>query len=145
MLKTKIYGGLCLGTLIVLSASYLQVFDAQRQGQDHLSGAAPSQTVGSNLTGIFDYWLGGKKEVATATSLSAVGFKGCHWCEVLKKETLPVLKKEGYNVQYVDRQDWKGPKIKIAPTLFYMDSKGQIVRKEVGFQTAEHVKKWLSK
>ena len=84
-------------------------------------------------------------EEEQATSLAAVGWKGCPWCEKFKTETLPDLVAEGYDVRYVDLKDWKGPKVTTGPTLFFFVDRDKIVKVHRGYLTADQVKEYLRK
>lgn len=80
-----------------------------------------------------------------ATSLAAVGWKGCPWCERFKAETLPDLVDQGYDVRYVDIGEWKGPKVTTGPTLFFFVNRDKIVKVHKGYLTADQVKEYLRK
>lgn len=80
----------------------------------------------------------------TAVTLEAVTMQGCPPCKRLKKETIPNLVMMGYDVVLVTRlTDTRGTTQ--FPTLYYLDAKGNVVLKQIGFQTAEEVIKHLGK
>ena len=141
-MKSRIFGVLTFGTFFATSIVYLSFSEPHSQAENSTSGPAHRASFESDPT-LQTGWRWWKKET-TATSLSAVGWEGCEWCEKLKKEVLPVLQKQGYDVRYVYKKDWKGPKIKVGPTLFYFDGK-KIVKVEKGYQSVEHIKKTLKK
>jgi hypothetical protein len=142
-MKSRIFGVLTCVTFTLTSAAYLSFGNSNIETENPTSVPLHRSTFGSDQaeTGIFRW----NQKKTTATSLSAVGWKGCKWCDKLKKEVLPVLVKQGYDVRYVDIKDWKGPKVKAGPTLFYIDGKKKIVKIEKGYKTVEHIKKTLQK
>jgi len=75
-----------------------------------------------------------------AASLTAVTTKTCPPCKKLK----PIIKRlrdEGYMCVNLNYRDYTGPeKIKSVPTLLYFDKDGNLIDKEVGLQTYEHIK-----
>jgi len=77
-----------------------------------------------------------------ATRLTAVGWESCPYCQKFKTEVIPPLQEEGYEVKYVDRSLWNGPRIRTGPTLFFFKGK-VIVKVYQGFMTAEEVKEYL--
>ena len=79
-----------------------------------------------------------------AVTLEAVTMQGCPPCKRLKKETIPTLVMMGYQVTITNRTtDTRGTTW--FPTLYYLDAKGNVVLKHVGFQTAAEVIKNLRK
>jgi thioredoxin-related protein len=82
---------------------------------------------------------------AVATRLVAVTSPTCPPCKRLKRETLPVLAKEGYSVGWISYRDPNAPEVTKVPTLFYYDSSGRLIETEIGFRTAEQVKEKLEK
>lgn len=84
------------------------------------------------------------QEVAKAVTLEAVTMQGCPPCKRLKKETIPTLVTMGYNVVLANRMTDTRGTTKF-PTLYYLDAKGNVVLKQIGFQTAEEVIKHLRK
>ena len=145
-MKATFFGLACLVTFALTSATYLPA-----------SRPAESQnTKGSTLAHspqppVYDIWRWIKAAVTVeeeeqkATSLAAVGWRGCKWCKQFKEKTLPPLVKEGYDVRYVDIKKWKGPKVTTGPTLFFFDDKDKIIRVHKGFLTVEEVKEYLDK
>ena len=79
-----------------------------------------------------------------AVVLEAVTMAGCPPCKRLKKETIPTLVAMGYNVVLANRMsDTRGTTR--FPTLYYLDAKGNVVLKQIGFRTAAEVIKHLKK
>ena len=96
-----------------------------------------------------------------ADRIVVFGATWCGPCQSLKTITLPALKVQGYKVEYLDvdkekekiAEKYSGIKrgkgddlnrwISV-PTIFYIRD-DMIIKKEVGFQTAVHVKKVLWK
>lgn len=79
-----------------------------------------------------------------AVVLEAVTMAGCPPCKRLKKETIPTLVAMGYDVVVANRMsDTRGTTL--FPTLYYLDAKGNVVFKQIGFRTAEEVIKHLKK
>ena len=140
MMKSRIFGVLTCVTFLATSTAYLSLGNAHGETENPASVTVHSPLAESHQTGIFRW----NKKETKATSLSAVGWKGCSWCKKLKETTLPTLVKQGYDVRYVDLKDWKGPKVTAGPTLFYFDGK-KIVKIEKGYRTADEVKKYLVK
>ncbi len=140
-MKSRIFGVLTCVTFLLTFASYLQVVDTKFGPEDSTSGPLHNQTLRQNKPFAW-FW---QREAAKATSMVAVGFEGCPPCAKLKKETLTPLRKEGYRVRYTFTKNWDGPKVRRAPTLFYLDDDFEIIRVETGFQTAKHVKQYLTK
>jgi len=83
--------------------------------------------------------------VEKAVRLVAVTSPTCPPCKRLKKETLPPLAEEGYDVRSVNFRLWNGPAVDRVPTLFYFDSDNNIIQTEIGFKTVEQVKEKLRK
>jgi len=79
-----------------------------------------------------------------AVTLEVVSSKNCYWCKKLKKETIPTLVSMGYNVVLANRINDKRGTTRF-PTLYYLDAKGNVVLKQIGFQTAAEVIKHLKK
>lgn len=136
-MKSKIFGILTLATFTVTIAAYSSV-GSRLENQSSASLSGNSRYVESYQT----LWPWSKQK---ATSLAAVGWKGCKWCERFKETTLPALLDEGYDVRYVDIADWDGPKVRVGPTLFYFAEKNKIVKVEKGYRTPEQVKEYLEK
>lgn len=147
-MTSRFYGVACCVTICVTCLAYSSVFQAvaretsTRRPVDHQVAQLdwPRTETGTEET----------LQVALAkaekgTSLAAVGWEGCPWCEKLKEETLPDLVAQGYDVRYVDISDWKGPKVKTGPTLFFFADKNRLVHTHKGFMTVEQVKEHLDK
>ncbi len=139
-MKSTLFGGLCLASLIVTASTYCVGFEPVHNPKNPTNVTNHSEDVGKDKS----YDLRGIKE---AVSMAAVGFKGCHWCEVLKEETIEPLQEEGYDVKYVDKADWDGDKPRRFPTLFYFDGNGKVLPKltQTGFKTIQEVKEHLRK
>ena len=86
----------------------------------------------------------GTQGQAVAVTLEVVSSKNCYWCKKLKKETIPTLVSMGYNVVLANRINDKRGTTRF-PTLYYLDAKGNVVLKQIGFQTAAEVIKHLKK
>lgn len=138
-MKSNLFGGLCLASIIVTITTHCVGFEPVHNPKNPTNVTNHREDVEQSL-----YDLRGTKE---ATSLQAVGFKGCHWCDVLKHDTLEPLEKEGYDVKYVDKSQWTGPKPSRYPTLYYFDGNGKLLPKltQTGFQSVEKVKEHLRK
>jgi len=132
-MMTKIFGGLCCVSFALTSVAHLA-----EQSPDVERKVAASSTVYCGLA---------QQDQPKAISLIAVTSKTCGPCKKLKAETLPVLAKEGYNVQWISFRNWDGPSVDRVPTLFYMDSNERIINSltEVGFRTPAQIKKKLRK
>ena len=141
-MRSRIFGALCLATFTLTSAAYLSVYSPNDSREVNSISPDHRQAVGPDQALFFWPW---DKEAEKAVALAAVGWKDCDPCKKLKKETLAPLLEEGYNVGYSLSKDWNGPKIRIAPTLFYLNQNGKIIRTETGFKTYKHVKKYLRK
>lgn len=98
-----------------------------------------------------------------AEKLVVVGATWCGPCRSLKASTLPALKAQGYDVEYldidndaeklaekysnikrVDGEPQKYNEFKGVPSIFYIRD-GMIIKRETGYKTANHVKKTLWK
>lgn len=142
-MKTRIYGALCCVTFLLTVATYLSFIEPIGSSKNTTSRPVYHKSFeqGQTLSWLWSW----REETAPATSLVIVGWEGCPPCQRMKKEVIPVLLKQGYNVRYYLTKNWKGPKVKIAPTLFYLDANRKIVLIETKFQTVAHIKKYLIK
>lgn len=129
-MKSRIFGVLTIVAFIVTSSAYISF------GQ--------SDTEPENTAVLSSDSFSAESDKAKATSMRVVGKKGCGPCYKIKKEVLPGLVKEGYDVKYVDHKDWKGPGISVVPTLFYFDG-SEVVKVQVGYKTAKEIKRYLKK
>lgn len=141
-MKSYIFGGLTLVTFMVTIGTYSTVFGRL---ENQTKEGSPSYRL---FVGPSEPKIVFKAElvsVVKATSLTAVGWEGCSWCQRFKETTLPALVKEGYDVKYTDKSLWKGPRITTGPTLFFYGKNGVIVKVYRGYMTPDQVKQWLVK
>jgi len=83
------------------------------------------------------------RPVQRAASLTAVTSPTCPPCKEVKKH-IRQLKREGYMCVIINFKDYTGPeKITSVPTLLYFDKDGNLLFKEVGYRTYEHIKSKL--
>lgn len=149
-MKSRLYGVACCVTFILTIAAYSPLI-GPLEGQNPKSGTLDHQLAQyhqAGTEGAASGLIGFTLEVETsekATSLAAVGWAGCKWCKRFKTEVLPHLVEEGYDVRYVDIAEWKGPKVKTGPTLFFFADRDKIIKIHRGYMTVEQVKKYLDK
>lgn len=147
-MTSRFYGVACCVTICVTCLAYspvvkhLAVETAKRSTVDHQVAQLDWPRTQADAEGTFQVALAKEEK---GTSLAAVGWEGCPWCEKLKEETLPDLVAQGYDVRYVDISDWKGPKVKTGPTLFFYADKNRLVHTHKGFMTVDQVKEYLDK
>lgn len=147
-MTSRFYGVACCVTICLTSLAYSPFFGPveaktpKRSTVDHQTTRLDRAGEETGTEAAFQVALA---EGEKATSLAAVGWKGCQWCERFKAETLPDLVAEGYDVRYVDIADWKGPKVKTGPTLFFFVDRDKIVKIHKGYLTADQVKEYLRK
>jgi hypothetical protein len=146
VMKATIYGGLCFVTFSITCLAYLPIQDAIAGPESPAIRPIHNQTVEPHQTKgrIFFAWPWVRK-TEEAVALAVVGMEGCDPCKRMKKEVIPVLLDEGYRVGYTNYKEWEGPKIKVAPTLFYLSATGKVLRREEGFQDVAHIKRYLTK
>ena len=119
---------LCYVSFLVTAAAHLELPKTYANTEDH----AVRETVSEIDT------------VVSATTLVVVWMENCHWCDKFEAEVAIPLLLDGYDVLYINRNDTKY-KPRMFPALYYLDADGNVVLEEVGYKTAEHVKKCLKK
>lgn len=80
-----------------------------------------------------------------ARKLIVVTGPKCPACE-RQKPILEEIKKEGYEVQILQKKDYQGKvKIKLIPTLIFCTSSGSELTYTTGFKTKDYILKYLKK
>jgi len=132
----KLMGVLCYACFVATAASYLVGFQ--------LDVSAEVREVNTNDNAVVEQ--GGttadeKEEMAS--SLEIVWMDGCAPCRRLKV-VATVLIFDGYDIELVNRYDGTRGSTRF-PSLYYLDENRNVIRKETGFKTAEHIMEYLSK
>ena len=138
MTKRRLYGGLCCACFILTAAGYMVGL------QPHVS-AEVQQFSPADCSSIEQARTTEEKrqKVQKAASLEVVWMNGCDPCRRLKV-VVRDMKREGYDITLVRKEkDTRGSRR--FPSLYYLDSRGGMIRKEVGYQTASHIKQYLRK
>ena len=134
----RFYGIMCYAAFILTAATYLVGLGPDVQAE--VREVNPTHT-----TIVEQGWTGAEEEatVRKASSLEVVWMYNCEPCRRLK-EVVKELKKEGYAIRLVNRlQDTRGSTR--FPSLYYLGSIGGLVKTEIGYQTATHIKQYLGK
>lgn len=143
-MKSKIYGGLCIVTLVVSSACHCLGFQTNDEGKN------PDVCPNTCEVTEQDQSLALIVEATTlrsqkAVSAVAVGSKSCGPCVRLRTKTVEPMQEDGYDIKYVTTSKWPGKQPKSIPMIYYYNEKGRLIFKELGYKTIEHVKKRLKK
>ena len=131
----KLIGGLCVAiTLAIASYSFgPAIYNQATSDQGLLGGDSNSWT----------YWSWGQEDQTKAETLEIVWTDGCPPCRRLKVVAVRLVA-EGYDVVLTHRtQDTHGSTR--FPSLYYLDDKGGVIKSEIGFKTADHIKQYLRK
>ena len=133
----RFYGVMCYVAFACTIAAYMVV------GPD--VSAEVRELSPADRTSAEQNWTGEKEEasVQKASSLEVVWMNNCDPCRRVKL-VVKDLQKEGYDIKLVYRtQDKRGTTW--FPSLYYLGSIGGLVKTEVGYQTADHIKQYLGK
>lgn len=134
----KLTGALCCVTFILTIAGYMVGYGPNIQAEVFEIDTTDIEAVEVNRSE-------GEEEEAKekSTTLEIVWMEGCSPCRRIKIVAL-VLIAEGYDVILTpkDQDDRGSSKF---PSLYYLDDEGNVNRKEVGFKTTDHIKKYLTK
>jgi hypothetical protein len=136
----RVYGGLCIVAFISTIAACLSgpaTIDAR---ENHTSVSVTNSIPGDVETKGWRWW---KKETRKAASLEIVVSKNCAPCRRLKVVAIRLLA-EGYDVTIIKKKDDER-NTKAYPTLYYLNAKGWVIKKETGFKTRDHIVKYLGK
>jgi len=132
----KLYGGLCIAITLLTIAAHLVGF------QPDVS--AEVREVNTNDNAVVEQdWATDEEEKEMASSLEIVWMDGCAPCRRLKV-VATVLIFDGYDIELVNRYDGTRGSTRF-PSLYYLDENRNVIRKETGFKTAEHIMEYLSK
>lgn len=143
-----VYGILCYVCFFTAAAATLadnQKFCVNSQGENNQTRPNYSWTIESNWSkesgigtiGIF-------REGEKAASLEIITMQGCGACNKMKNTTIPALLEAGYTVTVIDYDDSdRNPRL--VPALFYLNNKNEVIGREIGFQTFDHIVKRLNK
>ena len=138
---SRLFGGLCCATFCITAVAHLAAEGPGVETKVPAYGPVDHQVAELHQACVV------KETKTVATRLVAVTSPTCPPCQRLKRETLPVLAKEGYTVNSVNFRDWNGPVVERVPTLFYFDRENKLIPTltEVGFRTPDQIKQKLEK
>lgn len=131
----RLFGGLCYVAFACTIASYMVGFGTDVQAEVHQISTVDSTSSQQNWTE--------ERKAAKAASLEVVTMQGCDPCRRIKI-VVAELTAEGYDIVLVPREKDTRGTTKF-PTLYYLDFRGGLIRSEIGFKTAEHIKEYLGK
>lgn len=124
----RLIGVLCCVTFILTCACCLVI------GSDTTSEVHQTST---------DNYNDADQDKTKATSLEIVWMEGCPPCRRLRVVALRLIA-EGYDIYFTNvKDDPRGARR--TPTLRYYLPRGGMLHEEVGFKTANHIKKYLGK
>lgn len=133
-------GALCCACYLVVFAAYSISGTLQgpnSPGKDHQNRTNCSEVTQQD-------WSQKVGLIQKASSLEVATMTGCPPCNHMKAETIPALRRAGYKVtittRYTDTRHTSQ-----FPTLYYLDSDGEVILIQVGFRTYEEVVRNLKK
>jgi len=131
------YGVMCYACFVLTIASYM-VFGPTIQAEVREFNTTHNAITQEDRAAVEE-----EKAARKASSLEVVWMENCAPCRRIKL-VVKDMQEEGYDITLVYKaQDTRGSSL--FPSLYYLGNIGGVIKKEVGYKAAYHIKQYLKK